>query len=95
MDEKYRVARDVDRPIPFLMWEMQDMAVGVAAMTLGLILHQFILGLVCFYVWMNFSKKAAAEAKRGYLSHFTWALGLRVDPAMKRRAPNPFVKEYL
>jgi len=96
VDERaYRVARDVDRPLPFLMWEMQDLAVGMAAMILGLILQQFIIGIVCFFAWLSFSKKAAAQSKRGYLAHFTWAAGMRIDPAMKKHAPNPLTKEYL
>lgn len=93
--KEYIVARDVDRPLPLLMWEAQDFAIGMAFMMMGIILKKFLFGFVLFVAWMAFAKKMGASAKRGYLSHMTWFAGLRVDPALKNHAANPTHEEYM
>lgn len=94
MDNPYYIPKDIDRPIPFLMWEMKDMGVATGAFMIGMVLEQFLVGVVLMLFWMWFSKQMAAKSKRGAMQHILWRNGVNLDTVMRKHAQDPFVIEY-
>lgn len=62
---------------------------------IGLVLRQFLFGIISAIFILKLAKKIRAGRKRGQVQHLIWRLGLNLDTPLKKYGPRSLMLEYM
>ncbi len=78
---------DIEEPTPILFWSPLEFVIAVSLAGFGIIAGASTLGMLVAIGVLTGARKLKHGARRGAAQHFLWAIGLQVDPAMRRFPP--------
>jgi type IV conjugative transfer system protein TraL len=96
MDQQSHVIPfDLEAPVPVMFWDPLEFSLAVMCMGFGIIAKLWLIGMVAGAAVLVGSRYLKRGAKRGAMQHLLWALGLEMDPHLKRRFPPSWVNDFV
>lgn len=80
--------QEVEAPIPILFWEPLEFILSVAMAGFGIIANAWVPGMIGATAVLIGSRYLKRGARKGAAQHILWAIGLQLDPALKRFPPS-------
>jgi type IV conjugative transfer system protein TraL len=73
---KSEFPRTIDRPMLFLVWEVDEFALLLLPMVLSLIMRQMLIGIALGLLLMNAYIKVKRNRPENYFFHMFWKWGI-------------------
>jgi len=67
--------KTIDKPIPFLFWEVDDLAAFILPVIISMPFKELIIGVVAGVILMKFYGSIKNKNSENFLIHKTWQLG--------------------
>jgi len=91
----HRIPRDVDSRVPIFFWDPVEFVIAISALGFGMLLNLWLVGFLGAVGVLIGAQKLKRGAKVGAVQHFLWRIGLRVDPALRAKFPDPWAVEFI
>lgn len=96
MDEaSHRIGYDLEAPTPIMFWEPLEFSLSLTMISFGMVMNMFILGFAVACGILAGSRYLKRGAKKGAMQHYIWALGLNLDPALKKTFKPAYLNEFI
>lgn len=68
--------RMIDKPMPFLFWEVDDLAVFIVPLIISMPFKEMLVGVIAGAILMRSYSKIKHSKSENFLVHKFWQLGL-------------------